>query len=137
MERPGRATRVTRGFSLSAASSSCSSAWPTASRSSSTTHSGWLKASAAYRVGDARSSGVILSIHSSRSRSLTERSTALVKLPAPVFTRARTRSTVVLIAAWSGTRIDSSWWVPTRSASSTFDSTFDSGRSMQAARIAS
>ena len=36
-----------------------------------------------------------------------------------------------------GTRIDSSWWVPSRSASSTFDSTFESGRSMQAARIAS
>jgi hypothetical protein len=54
-----------------------------------------------------------------------------------VFTRARTRSTVVLIAAWSGTRIESSWWAPTRSASSTRASTFDSGRSVQAARIAS
>ena len=30
----------------------------------------------------------------------------MAKLPAPVLTRARTRSTVVLIAAWSGTRIE-------------------------------
>ena len=88
-------------------------------------------------MGEARSSGVIFAIHPSKSRSLTERSTALAKFPAPVFTRALTRSTVVLIAAWSGTRIDTSWCVPSRRASSTFDSTFDSGRSMQAARIAS
>ncbi len=91
----------------------------------------------ANRVGDTRGSGATRPIHSPRSCSLTERSTALTKLPAPVLPRARTRSTVVLIAAWSGTRIDSSWWVPTRSASSTLASTLDSGRSVQAERIAS
>ena len=57
--------------------------------------------------------------------------------PAPEPTRACTRSTVVLIAACVGTRIASSWWAPSRSASSTLASTLRSGRSMQAARIAS
>jgi len=57
--------------------------------------------------------------------------------PAPTPTLAFTRSTVVLIAAWSGTRIASSWWLPSRSASSTFASTLASGRSMQAASTAS
>ena len=49
--------------------------------------------------------------------------------------RACTRLTVVLIAAWVGTRMARSWWVPSRRASSTLASTLRSGRSMQAARI--
>ncbi len=44
---------------------------------------------------------------------------------------------MVLIAACVGTRIPSSWWVPSRSASSTFASTLASDRSTQAASTAS
>ena len=42
---------------------------------------------------------------------------------APELTLDGTRSTVVLMAAWAGTRMDNSWWVPSRSASSTLAST--------------
>ena len=43
----------------------------------------------------------------------------------------------MLIAAWAGTRMDSSWWVPRRSASRTLASTLLSERSTHAASTAS
>jgi hypothetical protein len=52
-------------------------------------------------------------------------------------TSDRTRSTVVLMAAWAGTRIESSWWHPNRSASRTFGCTRTIGRSRQAEMTAS
>src|SRR3954470_5494024 len=91
----------------------------------------------AYRVGCVTGSGATAAIHCSRFCCATRRSTALANPPAPELTLARTRSTVVLMAACLGTRIASSWWVPSRIASSTFASTLLSGRSTQAARIAS
>ena len=44
---------------------------------------------------------------------------------------------MLLIAAWAGTRMPSSWWQPSRRMSRIPNSTRRSGRSMQAARIAS
>ena len=73
----------------------------------------------------------------SRSCSETRRSTALANPAAPGPTSERTSATVVEIAACAGTRMASSWWVPSRSASSTRACTFASGRSMQAASTAS
>ena len=47
------------------------------------------------------------------------RISALVK-PAGLWpTRLRTSSTVLATAAWSGTRIPSTWWAPSRRASRT------------------
>ncbi len=45
--------------------------------------------------------------------------TALVNPAGLCPTRVRTSSTVLATAAWSGTRIDSTWWAPSRSASRT------------------
>ena len=89
------------------------------------------------RPGRRRASGATRATQPSRSCSETRRSTALANPAAPGPTSERTRSTVVLIAAWAGTRMASSWWVPSRSASSTRACTLASGRSMQAASTAS
>ena len=59
------------------------------------------------------------SIHPSRSRAAIRRITALVNPAGLCPTRARTSSTVLVTAAWSGTRMASSWWAPSRSASRT------------------
>ena len=114
--RPGRATRVTAGARCRRRAAACSSSLPTA-RAQLVDHPlrvavgdrrcrvGWVRASGCdlrdplvevvlghrpqHRVGEAR-----------RRRS---------------WTAGATRSTVVLIAACAGTRIDSSWWAPSRS----------------------
>ena len=100
--RPGRATSTTRGGSLSAASRASSSSAPTARDSSSTTQRGWLCATEAKPTGSVAGSGATRRTHPARSCSDTRRSTALPNPAGPWPTRARSRSTVVLIAAWRG-----------------------------------
>ena len=71
----------------------------------------------------AAGSGATRRTQPSRSCRATLRSTALTKPAGRCPTFARTRSTVVFTAAWVGTLIDSSWCVPSRSASRTPGST--------------
>ena len=63
--------------------------------------------------------------------------TALTKVAAPRPQEVVARSTVVLTAACWATLIAMSWWAPRRRTSSTAGSMRSSGRSVQAAIIAS
>ena len=139
--RPGLAHRVTSGSALSAARSASSSSplrpWVTkAWRSALTIHSGcdWVRARAVVSSGASRRSS---SIQESRSRPLRRRMTALTKVAAPRPQEVVARSTVVLTAACWATRMPMSWWAPRRRTSSTAGSMRSSGRSVQAAIIAS
>ncbi|CPU67766.1 Uncharacterised protein [Mycobacteroides abscessus] len=139
--RPGRATSVTRGASLSAArrASSSSTGRPLparASRRARAIHTGWLWVAASAARGSGASSARVVS-QSSRGVRATRRRTALTSwaLPAPV--RSRARPTVSETAACCGTRMARSWWVPRRRTSSTGGSRRSRGRSRQCARIAS
>ena len=112
VDSPGRATSVTRGRSLSAASSASSSSGRARARpSASTIHSGCECRT------DRDASRV--SIQVSRSWAAILRITALVNPTGLWPIRARTSSTVLVTAAWSGIRMASSWWAPSRSASRT------------------
>ena len=137
VERPGRATSVTPGASLSAASSASISlaADGRGQRLDHPAGVGVRHRQVAHPV--VAGVGATRSTQPSRSCSLTRRSTALANPAAPGPTSERTSATVVEIAACAGTRIASSWCAPSRSASSTRACTLASGRSTQAASTAS
>ena len=110
---------------------------PSASPSASTTQRGWACATEAKPTGSVAGSGATRRTQPDRSWAATLRSTAFTKPAGRCPTADRTRSTLVPTAACDGTRIASSWWAPSRSASSTPASTLASGRSTLAAITAS
>ncbi len=110
---------------------------PSASHSAATIHRGCECTTARWSSASSSYGGATCSSHASRSCAEIRRSTALTNFARPSPSTARASSTVAETAAWVGMRVESNWWAPSASTSSTGGSTSRSGRSTQAAITAS
>ena len=132
--RPGSATRLTSGASLSAASScSSSSALPVGRRATAgtprTTQSGCAYSTASRASPREPGQRALAPLLGRRARDRAEHAVREA-LRRPLARRARPGRPTRRRRRAAAMRIDSSWWTPSRSASSTSGSSFSSGRSI-------